>query len=142
MCVDPRGHDCGFPPVSSSAPILADHDRASTLRLLPTGSALLDSSGVNALRPTLPSAPTTATALESSSAPVPAMSPGASACHADPHGQSSSATTPGSSMVAPPVPVSGPPRTHLQDGIHKPKIYSDGTVCYAYSTTSGEPYTV
>jgi hypothetical protein len=33
-----------------------------------------------------------------------------------------------------------PPRTRLQDGIRKPKKYTDGTVRYAFLSTSGEPY--
>jgi hypothetical protein len=32
------------------------------------------------------------------------------------------------------------PRTRLQVGIHKPKQYTDGTVRYAFSAASGDPY--
>lgn len=39
--------------------------------------------------------------------------------------------------VAPPSPAC--PRTCLQHGIHKPKIYTDGTVRYGCLTSSGEP---
>jgi hypothetical protein len=34
------------------------------------------------------------------------------------------------------------PHTHLQAGIHKPKVYSDGMVCYAFNTTSSEPHSL
>jgi hypothetical protein len=33
-----------------------------------------------------------------------------------------------------------PPRTRLQDGIRKPKLYTNGTVCYAFMSSSCEPY--
>jgi hypothetical protein len=42
--------------------------------------------------------------------------------------------------VATPAPVA--PRTRLQAGIHKPKVYSNCTVRYAFSTTSGEPHSL
>ncbi|WVZ50557.1 hypothetical protein U9M48_001799 [Paspalum notatum var. saurae] len=34
------------------------------------------------------------------------------------------------------------PRTRLQDGIRKPKVYTDGTIRYAMFTSSGEPQSV
>jgi hypothetical protein len=34
------------------------------------------------------------------------------------------------------------PRTHLQAGIRKPKLYSDGTIWYAFSATSSEPHSL
>jgi hypothetical protein len=37
-------------------------------------------------------------------------------------------------------PAPAVPRTRLQTGIRKPKVYSDGTVRYAFSTTTGEPH--
>jgi hypothetical protein len=40
------------------------------------------------------------------------------------------------------VPDPAPPCMHLHAGICKPKIFSDGTVCYAYSADSGKPYMV
>jgi hypothetical protein len=47
------------------------------------------------------------------------------------------------SSIAPILnPVLAPPHNRSQGGIAKPKIFSDGTVCYAYTATSGEPYTV
>jgi hypothetical protein len=36
------------------------------------------------------------------------------------------------------IPASGP-RTRLQQGISKPKIYKDGTIRYAMLTSTGEP---
>jgi hypothetical protein len=48
---------------------------------------------------------------------------------------------PGSSTSQPAaVPPNAPPKTRLQGGIRKPKIYNDGIVRYAYLSTSGEPY--
>jgi hypothetical protein len=48
---------------------------------------------------------------------------------------------PGSSTTAAPVSVApAPRRTRLQDGIRKPKQYTHGTIRYAYSASSGEPY--
>jgi hypothetical protein len=48
---------------------------------------------------------------------------------------------PGSSTTAAPISiVAPPPQTRLQDGIRKPKHYIDGTIRYAYSASSGEPY--
>jgi hypothetical protein len=53
------------------------------------------------------------------------------------------ADAPGISTVpSPAVPPVVPPRTRLQDGIRKPKTYTDGTVRYAYLATSGEPYSL
>jgi hypothetical protein len=49
----------------------------------------------------------------------------------------------GSSMpasIADPTPAA--PHTHLQAGIHKPKVYFDDTVLYAFSTTSCEPHSL
>jgi hypothetical protein len=49
--------------------------------------------------------------------------------------------TPGfSAEVAAPVEPPAPPRTILQDGIRKPKLYTDGTVRYAFMSSSCEPY--
>jgi hypothetical protein len=31
------------------------------------------------------------------------------------------------------------PRTRLQDGIRRPKVYNDGTICYGCFASSGEP---
>jgi hypothetical protein len=48
---------------------------------------------------------------------------------------------PGFSMeVAAPAEPPAPPRTTLQDGIRKPKLYTNGTVCYAFMSSSCEPY--
>jgi hypothetical protein len=66
VSTNPRGHDCGFPPVSTSVPILVGRNQATTPRLLLTGPALVDLSRVNALRPMLPSASTTVATPESS----------------------------------------------------------------------------
>jgi hypothetical protein len=40
------------------------------------------------------------------------------------------------------VPAPTTLRTRLQDGIHKPKVYSDGTIRYAFSMVSGEPHSL
>jgi hypothetical protein len=42
--------------------------------------------------------------------------------------------------IADPAPAA--PHTHLQAGIHKPKVYFDDTVLYAFSTTSCEPHSL
>jgi hypothetical protein len=50
-----------------------------------------------------------------------------------------------SSPAAPPSTASlAPlrPRTRLQDGIRKAKVYTDGTVCYGFSAITGEPRSV
>jgi hypothetical protein len=48
--------------------------------------------------------------------------------------------TPGfSTEVAAPVEPPAPPRTILQDGIRKLKLYTDGTVRYAFMSSSCEP---
>jgi hypothetical protein len=55
--------------------------------------------------------------------------------------RSSPGGVPGSSTSQPAaVPPNAPPKTRLQGGIRKPKIYNDGIVRYAYLSTSGEPY--
>jgi hypothetical protein len=59
----------------------------------------------------------------------------------DASARSSPGGVPGSSTSqAAVVPSNAPPKTRLQGGIRKPKIYNDGTVRYAYLSTSGEPY--
>jgi histone deacetylase 1/2 len=45
-----------------------------------------------------------------------------------------------SALASTPIPAR--PRTRLQDGIRKPKLYSDGTVRYGLSTFTGEPRSV
>jgi hypothetical protein len=56
---------------------------------------------------------------------------------------STSASEPGSSAsMVPTVPSVVAPRTRLQGGIQKPKVYTDGTVRYACLTSSGEPYSL
>jgi hypothetical protein len=52
---------------------------------------------------------------------------------------SSSVAAPGSSTPTALVSDPAPPRTRLQEGICKPKFFSNGTVRYAYSTNSGSP---
>jgi histone deacetylase 1/2 len=59
-----------------------------------------------------------------------------------------SSTSPAASsdapLDAPPVPASfaSRPRTRLQDGIRKPKIYTDGQVRYGFFNSTGEPHNV
>jgi hypothetical protein len=48
---------------------------------------------------------------------------------------SSSASTPAPNVE----PIVSRPKTRLQRGIHKPKIYTDGTIKYGFLATSGEP---
>jgi hypothetical protein len=43
---------------------------------------------------------------------------------------------------APPVPTTARPQIRLQQGIHKPKVHTDGIVRYAQLTTTGEPSSV
>jgi histone deacetylase 1/2 len=45
-----------------------------------------------------------------------------------------------SAEVPAPAEPPAPPRTRLQDGIRKPKLYTDGTVRYAFVSSSCEPY--
>jgi hypothetical protein len=82
-----------------------------------------------------------------------------SAMAADPTAGSSMSGAPGADLrgssasgasvpysVAASAPASTPaparPRTRLQDGIRKPKVYSDGTIHYGLSTFTGEPRSV
>jgi hypothetical protein len=44
--------------------------------------------------------------------------------------------------TADPAPTAATQMTHFQYGIHKPKKFNDGTVCYACLATSGESYIV
>jgi hypothetical protein len=46
------------------------------------------------------------------------------------------------SVVVAPIPGPTTPRTRLQARIHKPKVYSDGTIRYAFSATSSEPHSL
>ena len=39
----------------------------------------------------------------------------------------------------PSAPAGTHPRTRLQSGIHKEKVYTDGTIKYGFLTSSGEP---
>jgi histone deacetylase 1/2 len=67
--------------------------------------------------------------------------------HGSPGGSStpSGATPPGTTSSpaassSPSVPSSPPrPRTRLQGGIHKPKVYTDGHVRYGFFNSAGEP---
>jgi hypothetical protein len=47
-----------------------------------------------------------------------------------------------STSSAPPTPSVASPRTCLQGGIQKLKVYTDGIVRYTYLTSSGEPYSL
>jgi hypothetical protein len=68
--------------------------------------------------------------------PCQATSVSAAPSHAPPPG-----SAPASDTAALPAPTAHP-RTRLPDGIHKPKIYTDGTIRYANSAASSEPYTL
>jgi hypothetical protein len=86
----------------------------------------------------------------STSRPAPELSSGAVLPPVCFPPESTLAIAPGSSTAPAPAPSAAPPpdssaapsRTRLQDGIRKPKKFIDGTVQYAYSTTSDEPYNV
>jgi hypothetical protein len=92
--------------------------------------------------PASSAAPPNSAAPSSSSVPVLDSTPGQPARLLELVAQSSSAIVPGSSTVPDLLPAPTPPRTRSQAGIHKLKIYSDGTVHYSYTTASGEPYTI
>jgi hypothetical protein len=83
----------------------------------------------------------------SPAAPAPAPAPDATALcparsvSAVPSPAPSSGSAPISDYDVSPAP-NAPPRTRLQDGIRKPKIYTDGTFHYAHSAISIEPYTL
>jgi hypothetical protein len=51
----------------------------------------------------------------------------------------SAVSSPGSFEASVALPMPACPNTHLQQGIRKPKIYTDGTVRYDLFTSSGEP---
>jgi hypothetical protein len=87
-------------------------------------------------------ASTTSAAPESSSALVPGAAPMQTVPQHDYLPQSSSVVAPRSSTPPGLNPAPAPPRTRSQARVTKPKIFSDCTVCYAYTATSGEPYTV
>jgi hypothetical protein len=79
----------------------------------------------------------------SSSSRVPLI--GTVGCSAPQADDASARSSPGgvpSSSTSQPaaVPPNAPPKTCLQGGIRKPKIYNDGTVRYAYLSTTDEPY--
>jgi histone deacetylase 1/2 len=63
----------------------------------------------------------------SPSSPVPAATP---------------TSPPASPTPEPPAPLLERPRTRLQGGIRKPKVYTDGTVRYGLLTSSGEPCSI
>jgi hypothetical protein len=55
---------------------------------------------------------------------------------------SSAAPSTALAQVSPPASTAAPPQNCLQAGIRKLKQYTDGTIGYAYLSTSGEPYSV
>jgi histone deacetylase 1/2 len=61
---------------------------------------------------------------------------GSSAATAPTHAPES--TSPGSPVAPSASPVR--PQTHLQAGIRKPKVYTDGTIPYGLYTSTGEPH--
>ncbi|WVZ64164.1 hypothetical protein U9M48_013727 [Paspalum notatum var. saurae] len=101
-----------------------------------------------------PAAPTTAVTISSLRHPEPAASPGLVRGGTDSLDGTPDSDSPPISEQAP---ESGPsaatsspapdtmaeeqrPRTRLQAGIRKPKVYSDGTIRYGCFTSSGEPH--
>jgi hypothetical protein len=56
-------------------------------------------------------------------------------------GASSGTPSPSSSLRSLPPLIQGP-RTRLQQGIHQPKKYTDGTIRYGLFTAIGEPTTL
>ena len=79
----------------------------------------------------------------SRSAASPTETPGPTEAAADPPGHApspgSSVTSPGSGVDAAPAPIASGPRTRLQSGIVKPKVYTDGHVRWCNSCITGEP---
>jgi hypothetical protein len=142
----PRGHHYGPPLDSLSMPIPEVSVQAQPLVPLPPSTDLAASSTAHdqAQLSAISSGPTRTTtiALGSSSVPIPGIATGVSAYRIDPLMQSPLDPVPESFAAAAPVPVPSPPCTRLQDGIQKPKVYSDRTMCYSYFATSGEPYMV
>jgi hypothetical protein len=123
------GHVTLQPPALSPRAMTRANARDSSTVLVPDSAPGLPAS-------TLPTAP------ESSSVATSDAAPGHTVPQSDSLAQSSSVTMPGSSMTPVLNPAPTPPRTRSQSGNTKLKIFSDGTVCYAYTTSSGEPYTV
>jgi hypothetical protein len=75
---------------------------------------------------------------------LPSTSGASSAAPSDLHAQPGTALPAAASSVpaastSVPVPATNAPRTRLQYGIHKPKIYSDGTIRYGNLAVSKEP---
>jgi hypothetical protein len=44
-----------------------------------------------------------------------------------------------SAPIAAPITPAEHPHRHLQSGVSKPKKFTDGTICYAYFCSTGEP---
>jgi hypothetical protein len=122
--------------------------RDSSLVLIPnsapghtttTTTTAPDPSSVPAPRHTTP---TTTVAPDLSLALVSDTTPGQIVPQSDSLVQSSTVMALGSSVAPVLNPSPAPTRTKSHVGITKPKNYSDGTVCYAYTVASGAPYTV
>jgi hypothetical protein len=122
--------------------------RDSSLVLIPnsapghtttTTTTAPDPSSVPAPRHTTP---TTTVAPDLSLALVSDTTPGQIVPQSDSLVQSSTVMALGSSVAPVLNPSPAPTRTKSHVGITKPKNYSDGTVCYAYTAASGVPYTV
>jgi hypothetical protein len=151
----------GSPPPGSgtgaageSAPVHESSPPGASPRLSPTATQPA-ASGQGGTTPGSPSGPAAAPAGAASPAGA-ATAPTGSA----PAGSGSSTpvpnpTAPRSSAPAPtaPTPTTAPatsdssvaatrPRTRLQDGVCKPKVYTDGTVRYGLSVSTGEPRSV
>jgi hypothetical protein len=136
--------DVVLSPILASSTLAAPNqpavpDRAHDPVLPPTGPASPGLIGVN--DPWLPPASSSAPQPNLSLALLPDMVPNQSMSPADSLPESSSAVELRSSVI-PIVSAPAPPRTRLQYGIRKSKVYSDGTFRFAYSLTSGEPYSV
>jgi hypothetical protein len=82
--------------------------------------------------------------IASAAAPTPATGAPAPATGALP-GESTSGPEARSSVPVPggvSMPVNQRPHTHLQAGVRKPKVYTDGTIRYGLSTFTDEPRTI
>ncbi|XP_071680293.1 uncharacterized protein [Lolium perenne] len=77
--------------------------------------------------------------------PTPSATSTASPSPSADAGESSADENPACASAAPPeqpIPPPSPPRTRLQQGIRKPKVYTDGTVRYGMLSSTGEPCTL
>jgi hypothetical protein len=128
-------HDTGAgissPPTTPCGPAVGTGS-ASALPHAPDGSTS-DSAALISTDAALPP-------VCSSAAATLVSTPESSTTPATPAPGFSTAPAPVPSAAPPPASTAAPPRTRLQDRIWKPKKFNNGTVGYAYSAASDEPY--